>query len=299
VYTLSEFKKHLEILKDCQFLNFSKPDSDQLSSLVFCENINAIRTAISNSNVCAIITTEKLLKFIEIEFPFIKKGLAIAGSPKDVYWWIFSCAQLDGRLHPTMDYGVDEASNIHPTAFISKKVKVGRNVTIGANVVIGDYSFISDGVEIHEGCIVGAEGMQLFNGPDGRISIVRHAGGVKLGQSAVLLSRAIVSKAVHPLFTEIGNETCLSLMVSVGHQSIVGSKCRIAGNSILGGSVIMGDRVIVGPSVTIKDGLKIGNGAYIRIGSVVINDVMDGGDVSGNFAYQHSKNLRSFSRMRK
>jgi len=62
--------------------------------------------------------------------------------------------------------------------------------------------------------------------------------------------------------------------------------------------VKMGNDVVLGPSVAIKDGITIGNRARIRLGSVVIEDVKDGTDLSGNFAVRHLSNLRNYARIR-
>ena len=40
--------------------------------------------------------------------------------------------------------------------------------------------------------------------------------------------------------------------------------------------------------------LRIGDDAEVRIGAVVIQDVPDGGDVSGNFARGHAGNMKRY-----
>ena len=40
--------------------------------------------------------------------------------------------------------------------------------------------------------------------------------------------------------------------------------------------------------------VRIGEGAEVRLGAVVIRDVPDGGDVSGNFARGHAGNMKRY-----
>lgn len=291
VYGLSENIKHVSFVSQGDFKYFGNPDSIEAGALAFATNLEWYKRALSNSNVTSIITTSELMKSVE---GVADKGIGVSSSPRDAYWEAFSNMQAKGALTPGMDFDIGENSLIHPTASVSDKVKIGRNVRIGPYAVIGDYSQLGDDCEIHEGCVVGCEGMQLYRSAGGKAALVRHAGGVRLGNSVSMLARSMVSKAVHPVFTQIGDETCLSLMVSVGHQSVVGKNCSIAGNCLLGGSVRMGDNVIVGPSATIKDSVFIGDGARIRMGSVVISNVLANQDVSGNFALSHAKNLKDY-----
>ena len=292
MYSLSKNIKHLKIIREGRFKYFGSPDSKDDGALVFAGNLNWYERSLNNPCVTAIITTKELAKSIEFD---MEKGLVVSASPRDAYWEAFSTQYEKGNLSPIMDFDIGENSHIHPTAIISDKVKIGRNVRIGAHTVINAYSHLADNCEIHEGCIIGCEGLQLYRSSDGISKLVRHAGGVNLGNSVVMLARSMVSKAVHPQLTRIGDETLLSLMVSVGHQSDIGKNCSFAGNCLFGGSVIMGNNVIVGPSVTIKDSINVGDNARIRMGSVVVRDVLSGQDVSGNFAISHLKNLKDYA----
>lgn len=72
----------------------------------------------------------------------------------------------------------------------------------------------------------------------------------------------------------------------------------MSGNCLVGGSAKLGENVILGPSVTIKGGIKIGANSRVRIGSVVVQNYPENSDISGNFAYEHIKNIRNFARFR-
>jgi UDP-3-O-[3-hydroxymyristoyl] glucosamine N-acyltransferase len=73
----------------------------------------------------------------------------------------------------------------------------------------------------------------------------------------------------------------------------------IAGNTQIAGNVVMGENVWIGPSVTIADGLSIGKNSKVLIGSLVTTPVAEGQTVSGNFALDHSKQLKHFAYIKK
>jgi UDP-3-O-[3-hydroxymyristoyl] glucosamine N-acyltransferase len=44
----------------------------------------------------------------------------------------------------------------------------------------------------------------------------------------------------------------------------------------------------------LSNGIRIGKNSRVRLGSVVVNDLPEGSDVSGNFARSHQESLRNF-----
>ena len=73
---------------------------------------------------------------------------------------------------------------------------------------------------------------------------------------------------------------------------------QVSGGVVIGGSTVIGDESFIGPGAIVKDGLRIGKRASIKLGAVVINNIDDSEEVSGNFAKRHSVTLREYSRMR-
>ena len=73
----------------------------------------------------------------------------------------------------------------------------------------------------------------------------------------------------------------------------------IAGNAHIGGNVKIGESVWIGPSVTVADGLNIEKNSRVLIGSIVATPVMEGQTVSGNFALEHARHLKSYARIKK
>lgn len=276
------------------FNHFDVVETRVPGAIVFCETRRHFGVAASNPNVSAIVTTASAFSDLDMRRDV---GLVICTHARFDYWTAFNSLVVRDELKPSMEFGRGQECQIHPSAVVSEKVLIGDRVEVQAGAVIGDYSIIGPDSVIGMGAKIGASGLESANG-DGQRLIVRHAGGVRLGARVAVLANAIVSRAVHPSWTIIGDDTHISLLSSIGHQSTIGKNCSLAGNCLVGGGVRMGDGVIVGPSVSIKDGVSIGSGARIRIGSVVVQDVPAGKDVSGNFAMPHTANIRNYARIK-
>jgi UDP-3-O-[3-hydroxymyristoyl] glucosamine N-acyltransferase len=293
-FRLGDFVSEGQLIAPGSFIHFGDPEATQPYTLTFCENVDYLRRAASNPNVSAVLALRRDLDLLDGQ---PTTGIAVVENPRAVYWQAFVSLVKRGLIFPETEFGRGSGCRIHPSASVSEKAWIGDDVTIEAHASIGDYCIIGPGSHIGPGARIGAPGLENVKVGDRRL-FIEHAGGVRLGERVIVLANAIVSRAVHPTFTTVGDDTHISLLSSIGHQSRIGKRCSIAGNCLIGGDATLGDDVTIGPSVTIRDGLRIGSHARIRIGSVVIEDVPDNGDVSGNFAVNHLTNLRSYARAR-
>ncbi|KQW22302.1 hypothetical protein ASC80_02600 [Afipia sp. Root123D2] len=293
-FQLQDIVASNELVQPGSFTHFGDPQATAPAALAYCEDLENLRSAMQNPNVSAIMARRSDFDLIG---GLAGGGIAFVDHPRVVYWQAFLSLAERGLLVPEMEFGRGSRCRIHPSASVSGKTWIGDDVTIDAQASVSDYSVVGPGSIIGPGVRIGADGLQSLS-IDGRKIFISHAGGVRLGERVVVLANAVISRAVHPIFTLVGDDTHLSLLSSIGHQSEIGPRCSIAGNCLIGGSVRMGSNVVIGPSVTIKDGLRIGDNARIRIGSVVIEDVPDRADISGNFAVNHVTNLRIYTRTR-
>jgi len=290
---INDITKHKPEIGDGTFRLLSSVNTGEKYSLVFAENLRYMEIALSNENVSVIITSAELFNDYYQDLIRSKKSVIISDVPKYDYWMLHNQMLDEGLIGIKLDYSMGNNCQIHPSAIVSSKTKIGNNVTIGARVIIEDNCEISHGSVIHPGTVIGAAGLQTIS-DKGKNIFIKHAGGVKIGQDVQVLSNSIIQKSVHAIFTSIGSGTCISVLCSVGHNTVIGKNCNIAGNVLIGGSVTIGDNSWLGPSSTIKDGIKIGKNASIKIGSVVVKNIGDGEEVSGNFAYEHRKRIRKF-----
>lgn len=187
-------------------------------------------------------------------------------------------------------------SKIGNNCTISKLASISdNNVTIGENVVIEEFVIIRENTVIgnnsiiRAGAIIGGEGFECKR-KNNTIFCVRHLGGVIIGESVEIQYNTCIDKAVYPWDnTIVGNYCKIDNLVHLGHACKIGKETMLAANSLVGGRTQIGERCWIGVSCTISNGLVIGDGCKMNIGSVITTDLPDYGNVTGNFAIEHSK----------
>ena len=226
-------------------------------------------------------------------------------------------------------------SDIHPTAVVNKTAKlgngckigansyVGKNVTIGDNVVIypnvsifdntsiGNETIIWSGTVIRERseigsqCIfhsnvsIGADGFGYRPSIDGRGLVkIKHIGNVVIGNAVEVGANSCIDRGKFSA-TILGDGCKIDNLVQIGHNSVLGKCCIIAGNSGLAGSVTLGDGVIIGWGASIKNHVTIHSGATVGGGSGVISDVEAGKTVIGYPACDSREKMKQWVALRK
>ena len=226
-------------------------------------------------------------------------------------------------------------TDIHPTAVIDKTVTlgkgckigansyVGRNVILGDNVIIypnvsvfddstiGDETVIWSGTVIRERtkigshCIfhsnvsIGSDGFGYRPSDDGRGLVkIKHIGNVVIGNAVEVGSNSCIDRGKFSS-TILGDGCKIDNLVQIGHNSVLGKCCIMAGNSGLAGSVTLGDGVIIGGSASIKDHVTIHSGAKVGAGSGVIADVQAGKSVVGYPACDSREKMKQWVALRK
>ena len=226
-------------------------------------------------------------------------------------------------------------TDIHPTAVIDKTVtlgkgcKVGANSYVGKNVVLGDNVTIYPNVSIfddttignetviwsgtvirertkigshcifHVNVSIGADGFGYRPSPDGRglVKII-HIGNVVIGNAVEIGANSCVDRGKFSS-TILGDGCKIDNLVQIGHNSVLGRCCIMAGHSGLAGSVTLGDGVIIGGSASIKDHVTIHSGAKVGAGSGVIADIPAGKSVVGYPACDSREKMKQWVAIRK
>ena len=223
--------------------------------------------------------------------------------------------------------------DIHPTAVIDKTVELGKGCKIGANSYIGKNVVIGNGVivypnvsvfddsiignntiiwsgtvirersEIGSNCIfhtnasIGADGFGYRPSEQG-LTKIPHIGNVVIGDNVEIGANSCVDRGKFSS-TILGDGCKIDNLVQIGHNSILGRFCIMAGNSGLAGSVTLGDGVIIGGSASIKDHTTIHSGAKVGAGSGVIADVAAGKTVVGYPACDSREMMKQWVVLRK
>lgn len=287
---LSDF---LDCERDAEIKHTHYANSTIAQTVCFVLTSEYLDIANKNENIVAIITTSKLSSEVN-SF----KGLVISVNPKKDFFHLHNLLIENGVNNIEISHSIDQTAIIADTVKIHGNVQIGKNVIIEDFVVVNSNTIIEDNTYIAQNAILGARGMHNTM-IDGDFLHVKDAGGVHIGKNCEILAGAIIQKSYFSEFTRIGNQTKISVGVKVGHGCVIGERTLVAGSVQLAGYNTIGNDVWIGPSSVLAHGLKIGNNAQIKLGSVVVKDVKENEEVSGNFAYKHTKRIRNFIKEQK
>jgi UDP-N-acetylglucosamine acyltransferase len=175
-------------------------------------------------------------------------------------------------------------NQIHPTAIVSTKAKLGDNITIGA------YTIIEDDVEIGDACNIGTH-VVIYDGAriGDRVSIYQGAsvanvpqdikfGGEKslfiIGEDTVVREFATLHRGTSDTGKSQVGKNCLLMAYShIPHDCIVGDKCIIANGVQIAGHTEIGYWAIIGGLATVHQFVIIGDHVMIGGATKVRQDV--------------------------
>jgi UDP-3-O-[3-hydroxymyristoyl] glucosamine N-acyltransferase len=204
---------------------------------------------------------------------------------------------FDHAIHPTaVVHGtavIGEGTKIGAGCYVGPNVKIGTNATLYPNVTIldectiGNSTVLWSGAVVRERChigsyciihpnaTIGADGFGFRPCPQQGLAKIPQIGNVIIGNAVEIGANACVDRGKFSS-TILGDGCKIDNLVQIGHNSVLGRFCIMAGNSGLAGSVTLGDGVIIGGSASIKDHTTIGSGATVGAGSGVTGDIPAG-----------------------
>lgn len=175
-------------------------------------------------------------------------------------------------------------NNIHPTAIVSTKAKIGHNN------IIHPFTIIEDDVEIGNDCEIGPHAV-LYNG-------ARIANRVKIYQNASVAHRPQDLKfgneityfyvdddtVIHECVTlhrgtketgqsKVGKKCLLMAYTHIAHDCVVGDNVIMANSVQIAGHVHIEDWVIIGGTSAVHQFCKVGKHSMIGANTVAVKDV--------------------------
>ena len=288
IFFLDQYIDSSYIIKNIAFKNIGSAKTKNNDDLLcYAMNLEYLKIADENKNISGIITLPSLQDKS-------RKVVATSDEPDILYGMISNQLIDQGYIKPTMEFKKSDCAIIDPSAYVSEKTYIGGNVHIGKNVIINDYTIVEDDCIIGDNVVLGCEGFYFKRNHKGELVKFLHAGGVHLCKNVEIMTGSIVQRAHDADFTKIGEGTKVSVHCNISHSANIGKHNMITGNVQIAGRVKMGDYCWIGNSSTLSDSVVIGDNVTIRIGSVVISDIKEKEEVSGNFAYNHRKRVRNF-----
>ncbi|MEG0391999.1 MAG: DapH/DapD/GlmU-related protein [Anaerovoracaceae bacterium] len=186
---------------------------------------------------------------------------------------------------------------IGANTYLSPEVSLGKNVTIGRNCVldgritIGDNTQIANNVTIlnevtigkdcyiQTNVIIGQEGLAYSVNADGSFEMVKHYGGVTIGDRVMIGANTEIDRGtIDDTIIETG--TKIDILCHVAHNVHLGKNVTLIANSLVYGSTEVGEGSYIASGI-IKDNLRLGKNVTVGMGSVVLKDVPDNKTVIG------------------
>lgn len=265
-------------------------DSVRPNTISFLDNPKFAKGINNNANISVVLVREKDASLLHgnIETVIVENPKAALFSLHNAY-----CEKY-------LTYSVNkiaQSASIHSSAYIAPHgVFIGENVVVAPNVTILAGVEIGDNTTVGPNSVIGEEGFHVFKDLRGIKRIVLHDGMVKIGKNVDIQASVTVDKGFMGRDTIIGDECKLDNLIHISHRVHLGRGCYFASYACVGGSCNFGSNVWMGPRSVVANRITVADNARILIGSVVINNVKQNEEVSGNFAIRHEKHLRANAR---
>lgn len=174
--------------------------------------------------------------------------------------------------------------NIHPTAIISSKAKLGENINIGPYVII------HDDVEIGVNCTIGSHAVIYDGARIGNNVNIHQSAAVSnvpqdlkfgdeksyfyIGDNTTIREFVTLHRGTgEGGFSRVGSNCLIMAYVHVPHDCIIGDNVIIANTVQIAGHVEIDDWVIIGGVAAIHQFTKIGKHSMIGAGFKVSQDI--------------------------
>lgn len=157
---------------------------------------------------------------------------------------------------------IGNGTQIYAHVVLEENSTVGDNCTIYPNVSVYKECRIGNGVILHSGCVIGADGFGFAPAADGyekipQIGIVTIEDNVEIGANACVDRSTMGSTYVHrgakidnlvqiAHNVEVGAHTVMSAQVGVAGSTKIGEWCMFAGQVGMAGHLTLPDRTTAG-----------------------------------------------------
>jgi len=176
-------------------------------------------------------------------------------------------------------------ADIHPTAILGERVRLGAGVSVAAGAIIADDVTIGDGTRVGPRCYIGRWseigrnndiGFSVQLGGDPQVVGWQPVDSrVVIGEGNTIREFATIHRAMNAgQETRIGNNCYLMGTAHVAHDCRVADQVVICNGALLAGHVEVGDKAFISGNCPIHQFVRIGRLAMIRGLTAVGKDVV-------------------------
>lgn len=185
---------------------------------------------------------------------------------------------------------------IHSTAIVGPRARVGKNCYIGPYVIIGDDVDLADGVRIDAHCVIDGHtqiGEETHIFPFVSIGLppqdLKFAGEqteTKIGRRNRIREFVTIHRGTTGGggVTKTGDDCFLMAQAHVAHDCLIGNGVIMANAATLAGHVVVEDGANIGAYSGVHQFCRIGREAYVGGYSVVVKDALPFALTVGNHA---------------
>ena len=199
-------------------------------------------------------------------------------------------------------------TNIHSSAVVSPRARIGDNCYIGPYSVVGDEVELGDGVRLESHCVVDGKttiGADTHLFPFVSVGLapqdLKYQGEpseTRIGcrnqiREFVTIHRGTVNGG---LLTQIGDDCLIMAQAHIAHDCVIGNEVIMANAATLAGHVTIEDRANVGAYSGVHQFCRVGREAYIGGYSVVVKDALPFALTVGNHARCYGINTTGMKR---
>ena len=187
-------------------------------------------------------------------------------------------------------------ANIHPSAVVSSRARIGRDCHIGPYSIVGDEVELGDGVRLESHCVVDGRttigaGTHVF--PFVSIGLapqdLKYKGEpaeTRIGKRNHIREFVTIHRgsAGGGMLTQTGDDCLIMAQAHIAHDCKLGDGVIMANAATLAGHVTIEDRANVGAYSGVHQFCRVGREAYIGGYSVVVKDALPFALTVGNHA---------------
>ncbi|PWT91943.1 MAG: acyl-[acyl-carrier-protein]--UDP-N-acetylglucosamine O-acyltransferase [Blastocatellia bacterium] len=200
------------------------------------------------------------------------------------------------------------SANIHPSAVVSPKARLGDGCFVGPYSVVGDEVELSDRVRLESHCVVDGrttigEDSHIF--PFASIGMasqdLKYKGEpseTRIGKRNTIREFVTIHRgtAGGGMLTQTGDDCLIMVQAHIAHDCVIGNGVIMANAATLAGHVTIEDRANIGAYSGVHQFCRVGKEAYIGGYSVVVKDALPFALTVGNHARCYGLNITGMKR---
>lgn len=199
-------------------------------------------------------------------------------------------------------------NNVHPTAVVSPRVRIGSGCYIGPYSIISDEVELKDDVRLESHCVIDGrtvigQGTRVFpfvsiGLPPQDLKYKGEPSETRIGRRNQIREFVTIHRgtAGGGMLTQTGDDCLLMAQTHVAHDCILGDGVIMANAATLAGHVIIENNANVGAYSGVHQFCRVGREAYVGGYSVVVKDALPFALTVGNHARCYGLNTRGMKR---